>query len=304
MSVLHMIPIAVSVPTGHEFATALVSGILLGGLFAITALGLSLVFGVMRLINLVHGELLVLGAYLALELTKHAGFDSLVAILLVAPALFLIAAPLYRVLLEPIVGKGAEPALLTTFGLSIIAQNLYVQIFSGDTQSLPGSYTSSSIKLVGLGIPTMYAIAFGIALVLCAAVHVLLSRTGLGREIRASSEDPQAASALGVDVRRVHTFVYGLAAACAAVGGVLVGATFDFTPTSGITYLLTGFVVVVLGGLGSVKGTLLGAIALGVVESVGASFFGDGYRDFIGFVAFLIILSVRPQGLFGRVRAA
>jgi branched-chain amino acid transport system permease protein len=150
----------------------------------------------------------------------------------------------------------------------------------------------------------MYAISFGIALVLCGAVHLLLSRTGLGREIRASSEDPQAASALGVDVRRVHTFVYGLAAACAAVGGVLVGATFDFTPTSGITYLLTGFVVVVLGGLGSVKGTLLGAIALGLVESVGAAFFGDGYRDFIGFVAFLIILSIRPQGLFGRIRTA
>jgi branched-chain amino acid transport system permease protein len=102
----------------------------------------------------------------------------------------------------------------------------------------------------------------------------------------------------------VHAFVYGLAAACAAVGGVLVGLTFSFTPTTGLTYLLTGFVVVVLGGLGSVKGTLLGALLLGVIESVGASFFGDGYRDFIGFVAFLIVLSLRPQGLFGRVRAA
>jgi branched-chain amino acid transport system permease protein len=301
---LTMIPFAITMPTGHELATAVVSGILLGGLFAITALGPSLVFGVMRLINLVHGELLVLGAYLALELTKHAGFDSLVTILVVAPALFLIGVPLYRFLLAPIAGKGAEPALLTTFGLSVIAQNLYVLIFSGDTQSLPGSYTSSSLNLAGLGIPTMYAISFGIGLVLCGAVHVLLSRTGLGREIRASSEDAQAAEALGVDVGRVHMFVYGLAAGCAAVGGVLVGATFDFTPTTGITYLLTGFVVVVLGGLGSVKGTLLGAIMLGLVESVGAAFFGDGYRDFIGFVAFLIILSVRPQGLFGRMRAA
>jgi branched-chain amino acid transport system permease protein len=296
--------LAASIPTGHEFATALVTGVLLGGLFAITALGLSLVFGVMRLINLVHGELLVLGAYLALELTRHAGFDSLVAIVPVAVALFVIAAPAYRVLLEPIVGKGAEPALLTTFGLSVIAQNLYVLLFSGDTQSLPGAYTASSISVVGLGIPTMYAISFGLAVVICGLVHLLMQRTGLGREIRASSEDPQAASALGVDVRRVHTFVYGLAAACAAVGGVLVGATFDFTPTSGLTYLLTGFVVVVLGGLGSVKGTLLGAILLGVVESVGASIFGDGYRDFIGFVAFLIVLSLRPQGLFGRARAA
>jgi branched-chain amino acid transport system permease protein len=300
----HIIPFAASLPTGHELATALVTGTLLGGLFAITALGLSLVFGVMRLINLVHGELLVLGAYLALQLTDHAGFDTLVTMVVVAPALFLIAAPVYRLLLAPIADKGPEPALLTTFGLSIIAQNLYVLIFSGDTQALPGSYTSASIHFVGLDIPSMYAIAFGLALCLCGGVHVLLQRTGLGREIRASSEDGQAAAALGVDVSRVHMFVFGLAAACAGVGGVLVGATFGFTPTSGITYLLTGFVVVVLGGLGSVKGTLLGAILLGLIESVGATVFGDGYRDFIGFVAFLIVLSFRPQGLFGRVQAA
>ena len=293
-----------SIPTGHEFLTALVSGALLGGLFAITALGLSLVFGVMRLINLVHGELVVLGAYLALELTEHAGLDPLLCTLLVAPALFVLAAPVHRLLLEPLMGKGAEPALLTTFGLSIIAQNVFILVWSGDTQALQASYSSSSIDVAGLGIPAMYAISFAVALVLCGAVHVLLQRTGLGREIRASSEDADAAAALGVDVRRVHALVYGLAAACAAVGGVLVGLTFDFTPTTGLTYLLTGFVVVVLGGLGSVKGTLLGALLLGVVESVGAAFFGDGYRDFIGFVAFLFVLSLRPQGLFGRVRAA
>jgi branched-chain amino acid transport system permease protein len=293
-------PIAASLPTGHELVTALVTGVLLGGLFAITALGLSLVFGVMRLINLVHGELLVLGAYLALELGRHAGMDPLVSIVIVAPALFLIGAPVYRVLLEPLQSKGPEPALLTTFGLSVIAQNLFILIFSGDTQTLKASYSSSSLSVLGIDIPTMYAICFGIALVLCGAVHILLSRTGLGREIRASSEDGAAASALGVDTTRVHTFVFGLAAACAAVGGVLVGLTFQFTPTSGLTYLLTGFVVVVLGGLGSVKGTLLGGIMLGVIESLGGAFFGDGYRDFVGFVAFLIILSIRPQGLFGR----
>jgi branched-chain amino acid transport system permease protein len=294
----------VTIPTGHEFLQALVSGALLGGLFAITALGLSLVFGVMRLINLVHGELVVLGAYLALELTRRTSIDPLLTIVIVAPVLFIIAAPVHRVLLEPLMDKGAEPPLLTTFGLSIIAQNVFVLLWSGDTQALRAPYASSSIDVFGLGVPAMYAISFALALVLCGAVHVLLQRTGVGREIRAASEDADAASALGVDVRRVHAFVYGLAAACAAVGGVLVGLTFDFTPTTGLTYLLTGFVVVVLGGLGSVKGTLLGAILLGVIESVGAAFFGDGYRDFIGFVAFLIVLSLRPQGLFGRVRAA
>jgi branched-chain amino acid transport system permease protein len=291
-----------TIPTGSNLISALLSGVLLGGLFAITALGLSLVFGVMRLVNIVHGELIVLGAYIALELTRHGGLDPLLTILIVAPVLFVVAAPAYRLLLEPLMAKGPEPALLTTVALSVIAQNLYILFWSGDTQTLQASYATASISVAGLRVPAMYLISFAIALVLCGAVHLMLQRTGLGREIRASSEDSEAAAGLGVDVVRVRVFVYGLAAACAAVGGVLVGITFDFTPTIGITYLLTGFAVVVLGGLGSVKGTLLGAILLGVIESVGAAFVGDGYRDFIGFVAFLIVLSLRPQGLFGRVQ--
>jgi branched-chain amino acid transport system permease protein len=291
-----------TVPTGADLISALITGVLLGGIFAITALGLSLVFGVMRLVNIVHGELIVLGAYLSLELTRHAGLDPLLTILIVAPVLFAFAAPLHRVLLEPLMAKGPEPALLTTFALSVIGQNLFILIWSGDTQSLQASYATASLSLGSVRIPAMYLISFAIALLLCGGVHLMLQRTGLGREIRASSEDSATAAGLGVNVTRVRLFVYGIAAACAAIGGVLVGLTFDFTPTTGLTYLLTGFAVVVLGGLGSVKGTLLGAILLGVVESVGASFFGDGYRDLIGFVAFLIVLSLRPQGLFGRVQ--
>jgi branched-chain amino acid transport system permease protein len=291
-----------TIPTGSDLISAVVSGLLLGGLFAVTALGLSLVFGVMRLVNLWHGEMIVLGAYLSLELTRHAGLDPLLTIVIVAPVLFIIAAPVHRVLLEPLMAKGPEPALITTFALSVIAQNLYILIWSGDTQTLQASYATSSFGVAGVRIPGMYAIAFGIAVVLFIAVHLMLQRTGFGREIRAASEDAQAASVLGVNVRRVHVFVYSLAGACAAIGGVLVGLTFDFTPTTGLTYLLTGFAVVVLGGLGSVKGTFLGALLIGLVESIGAAFFGDGYRDFIGFVAFLVVLSVRPQGLFRRVQ--
>jgi branched-chain amino acid transport system permease protein len=293
-----------TMPTGSVLLHALVTGALLGGIFAITALGLSLVFGVMRLVNIVHGELIVLGAYLSLELTRRAGLDPLLTILIVAPLLFVFAAPVHRFLLEPLMAKGPEPALLTTFALSVIGQNLFIQIWSGDTQSLQASYATASFSLGSQRVPTIYLISFAIALLLSAAVHLMLQRTGLGREIRASSEDSVAAAGLGVNVTRVRVFVYGLAAACAAVGGVLVGLTFDFTPTTGLTYLLTGFAVVVLGGLGSVQGTLLGAILLGVTESVGAAFIGDGYRDLIGFVAFLVVLSVRPQGLFGRVALA
>jgi branched-chain amino acid transport system permease protein len=291
-----------TIPTGGGLLSALIIGVLLGGIFAITALGLSLVFGVMRLVNLVHGELLVLGAYIALELTRNAGIDPLLTIVIVAPLMFLLAAPLHRLLLEPLMSKGPEPAMLTAFALSVIAQNAFILRWSGDTQSLQASYATASLSVGSVRIPAMYLISFAIALVLCGGVHLLLQRTGFGREIRASSENSVAAAGLGVNVTRVRMFVYGLAAACAAVGGVLVGLTFDFTPTTGTTYLLTGFAVVVLGGLGSVKGTLLGGILLGVIESVGAAFFGDGYRDLIGFVAFLIVLSLRPQGLFGRMQ--
>jgi branched-chain amino acid transport system permease protein len=290
-----------TIPSGSVLISALVSGLLLGGLFAVTALGLSLVFGVMRLVNLAHGELVVLGAYLALELSRHAGLDPLLTIPVVAAALFVIAAPVQRVLLEPLMPRGPEPGLLTTFALSVIAQNLFILIWSGDTQTLQASYATSSVTVAGIQLPATYLISFCCALVLATAVHLLLHRTGLGRQIRASSEDAEAAAVLGVNVARVHTLVFGLAAACAAIGGVLVGITFDFTPTTGITYLISGFTVVVLGGLGSVKGTLLGAIGLGVIENAGAAFFGDSYRDFIGFAAFLVVLSLRPQGLFGRV---
>lgn len=289
-----------TIPSGHELITAIVTGVLLGGLFAVTALGLSLVFGVLRLINLVHGELVLLGAYLAYVISTHTGIDPLITLLAVVPIAFVVAFPVQKFLLTPVMGTGAEAALLTTFGLSVIAQNLYTLIFSGDTKSLNAPYATSSMSLAGISVPAMYVIAFGFAALLCGGAHLFLQRTAAGRAVRASAEDPGAAAMMGVDTKRVYATIYGLAAACAAVGGVLAGLSFSFTPTTGTTYLLTGFAVVVLGGLGSVKGTFIGGLMLGVIESVGAAFIGDGYRDFVGFAAFLIILALRPQGLYGR----
>jgi branched-chain amino acid transport system permease protein len=290
----------VTIPSLHVFSNALVSGLLLGGLFAVTALGLSLVFGVTRLINLAHGEVLVLGAYVSLALVRALGLDPLLSILIVAPVVFAVAVPIFWLLLAPVMGRGPEPAMLTTFGLSVIAQSLFIMVFSGDSQTLAASYSASSVRVAGLHLPIMYLVSFAFGLALCVLLDQVIRRTNFGREVRASSEDAEAAAALGVNVRRVHLLVFGIAAACTAIGGVLVGATFAFTPTSGLTYLLSGFAVVVLGGLGSVRGTFLGALGLGLVESVGGSVFGDGYRDLVGFIVFLIVLSLRPQGLFGR----
>jgi len=292
----------VDLPTGHAFVTALVTGLLLGGLFTVAALGLSLIFGVMRLINLVHGELIVLGAYLALQLSRHWGLDPLLSLAVIVPGIGVLAYPAERVLIGPLVGKGAEAPLMTTFGLSIIAMNVFILVFSADTRSLEAAYATESLQVAGIDIPAIYAISFGFAVVLTAVLHLFLQRTAYGREIRAAAEDAEAAEVLGVHVARAYGITYAIGAALAAVAGVLVGLTFSFTPTTGTGYLLTGFAVVVLGGLGSLKGTLLGGLLLGVAESVGASFpqVGDGYRDFIGFVAFLVILALRPRGLFGR----
>ena len=279
---------------------ASVTGLLLGALFALAALGLSLVLGVMRLVNLVHGELVVLGAYTSYLLLEHVGVDPLVGLVLVALIMTVLAYPIQTVLLRPLSGRGEEAPLLTTFALSIIAQNLLVAFLSGDTRSIDRPYVRGRFQVGGLTFPYVYLIGAAISLVLFAAVYLLINRAAFGLRLRASAEDPIAASVVGVAVRSVHARTYALAGAVAGIGGALLGMAFSFTPTSGTEYLLTGFAVVVLGGLGSVQGTLAGGLALGLVESLGAAVFGDGYRMFIGLVVFLVFLAVRPQGLFGR----
>lgn len=287
-------------PDLNELLQATSSGLLLGGLFALTALGLSLVVGVMRLVNLVHGELVLIGAYLSFFLFSNLAIDPLLGLPLVAVAAALLAAPIQRVLLQPLSKHGAEAPLLTTFALSVIVQNVIILIAGGNTRSIDRSYTRSVIHLGNITIPTIYLISFVISAVICTVVHVLVTRSAFGRRLRAATEDPIAAAVVGVRVGGLHTITYALAAAVAAVGGALLGMCFSFTPTSGIEYLLTGFTVVVLGGLGSVKGTFVAGLALGLVESWGAMVAGDGYRLFVGLVLLLVVLTVRPQGLFGR----
>lgn len=286
-----------SLPT---LAQAVTTGLLLGGILALAALGLSLVLGVMRLVNLVHGELVVLGAYLAYVLLDGAGLDPLLAAPLVFAAVAALGYPLHRYLLAPLTRAGEEGPLLTTFALSIIVQNVFLQVFSGDTRALDRPYARTSFDLLGVTVPTVYLVGFGISLAIAAGVHALMTRTGFGRRLRASAENPGAAAIVGVNVSRVHALTYAMAAGLAAVGGILIALCFSFTPSSGTEYLLVGFTIVVIGGLGSVFGTFAGGVSLGVLQSVGAAAFGDGYRTFLGLVLFLLILAIRPQGLFRR----
>ena len=279
---------------------AVSSGLLLGGIFALGALGLSLILGLMRLVNLVHGELVVLGAYLALLLLDGWGLDPLLAIPLVLVAVAVVSYPLYRLVLAPVSRSGDEGPLLTTFALSIIIANVFVRVFTGDTRALDRPYARTAMHLFGITVPTVYLVGFAVSLAATAVVYLVVARTGFGRRLRASAEDPVAAGIVGVNVARVHGLTYALGAGLAATGGILIALCFSFTPSSGTEYLLVGFTIVVLGGLGSTFGTFAGGVSLGILQSLGAATLGDGYRTFVGLVLFLVILAARPQGLFRR----
>jgi len=279
-------------------ASSVTSGFLLGGTLALTALGLSIVLGVMRLINLAHGIFLIAGAYAGFFLQQVTGLDPFVTVVVVAAVVGAAALPVQRYLLEPLAKYGAEAPMMTTFGLAIVLENLFLLKFSADTRSIETSEAAVPLQLGPISVPLIYLICFAVSVCVILLVHLIVVRTSFGRDLRASAVDPGAAAVVGVDVRRVHTLTFALGGACAGVGGTLIGILFSFTPASGANYLLTDFTIVVLGGMGNILGTLIGGIVLGVLQSVAGIVLGDGYRDLIGLVVFLAMLAVRPRGLF------
>jgi branched-chain amino acid transport system permease protein len=278
-------------------ADNLISGVLLGGILALAALGLSIALGVMRLVNLAHGEILVGGAYLGFYLLSITGLDPLLALPLIGLLMALLVYPLHRLLLAPLGAQGPEAPMMTMFGVSIILQNAMLLLFSADTRSIDRPYAATPLQIGALSVPLIYALGFAISVVLIIAVHLLITRTRFGREMRASAADPRAAAAHGVNVRGIHALSFALGAGCAAMGGTLIGIAFSFSPSSGASYLLSGFAIVVLGGLGNIFATLVAGVALGLLQSLGGALFGDGYRELVGLLLFLLVLAVRPQGL-------
>lgn len=279
---------------------AVVNGLLIGGFYAVVAMGLSLVFGVLRLINLAHGEIVVGGAYLAYLLGSAAGLDPFVSLPVVVVVVAALAYLLQRYLLTGLLVKRPEGAMVATFGLALLAQGLFAQVFTSQPKSLSSPLSTSGFTVLGVQIRTIYVVAFAVGAALCLAVHLTLTRTRLGAMVRASAADPATAGLMGIDTGRVYAATFAVGAAIAALGGVLVGITFSVTPTTGTQYLLVGIAVVVLGGVGNVLGTFLGAIFLGLVQSLAAAQFGGGYRDLTVYLLFFLVLAVRPRGLFVR----
>ena len=269
---------------------AVVQGILLGGVYALLATGLSLMFGVMRIINLAHGDLAVLGAYL----------------ILVVPVMLVIGYVLQRTILERSLRSGILVPLLTTFGLSIVIQNLLLQTFSPDVRSLggqAGAVATDSWRLTGkISISAIGALVLGTAIVILGALQLFLSRTQMGRQMRATAQDPDAAELVGVDSSAVYARATAIAVAVAAVAGMFLAIRSTFYPFAGPTQLIFAFEAVVIGGLGSLWGTLVGGIVLGVAQTIGAQI-DPQYSVLAGHLVFLAVLA-SPRGGFFRLRGA
>jgi branched-chain amino acid transport system permease protein len=281
-------------------AETIVNGLLLGGVYGTVAIGLSLVFGVMRLVNLAHGDVVVFGAFVAYAVVASLHVDPLVSALIVVPIVALIAYPIQRYLLNHLLASGMEPPLVATFGLSLVIQALLVRFFSGNAKSLAAPYADVGWLVGGIHVRIIYVVGTLIGLAIVGLLLLVLRRSRFGTALRAAADDPETSGTLGIDVAHVYATTFALAAAVAAIGGILLGIAFSFTPASGIGYLLKAFTIVVLGGLGSISATLFVGVAVGGIESVVASLFGGAYRDFSIYCLFILVLAIRPQGLFGR----
>jgi branched-chain amino acid transport system permease protein len=279
----------------------LINGILLGGLYAVIGIGLSLIFGIMRQVNLAHGELMILSSYFSLLALTHLGGSPLWTLLLVLPAMFCFGYFLQRILFNRVLQKGMEPFLMISFGLSIILQNALLLIFSPDARTLATDLVFKSINVnERFFIPVIYLLDFGVGLLILIGLHLFMKHTYLGWAIRSSADDLTAAKLMGVNPQKIYALAMGIAAVTAATSGVLVGMTFTFYPHSGTQYLITAFAVVIIGGLGSLPGTVLGGIILGISQLVGGRLLGPGLQLLSGYFILLIVLTIRPQGILGK----
>jgi branched-chain amino acid transport system permease protein len=276
-------------------------GVLLGGLYALFAAGLSLIFGVMRVVNLAHGDMIVLAAFLIFAIAQAFGVGLGVALLIAIPAMFAIGYGVQIVLLNRVVGKDILPPLLVTFGLSIFTQNGLLAVFSADSRRLSaGGLESASITLApGLAIGVVPLMTLAAAIVVIVGLNQLFYRTAMGRAFRAVSDDPAIAQLMGVDNKRVFATATGLALAVGAVAAVFLGVRANFDPSIGPARLIFAFEAVIIGGLGSLWGTLAGGVLLGLAQTIGAEIDPE-WQLLSGHLVFLAVLVVRPRGLFAR----
>jgi branched-chain amino acid transport system permease protein len=282
---------------------AVLGGLLTGGVYALAGAGLSLIFGVLRVINFAQGELVMIGMYLAWILFMSFHLDPFLALVLVMPVLYLTGYLMERFLLDRMHGALPQNQILLTMGLGLVLSNSAMLAFSADYRILTTSYSSSSFHLGHIWLSTPLAVSFVITAGIAAALWFFLSRTDTGLAVRATAQDRDAAQLMGVDVRRMSRLAFGLGAALAGAAGALVAPTYYIFPQVGGSFTLKAFVVVVLGGLGSVVGAMLGGLIIGTAESLAATYVSSELKDLCVYVLFLVVLLVKPAGLLGKSAA-
>ena len=282
------------------FSQLLVSGLLIGGLYALITVGLTLVFGVLRVVNFAHGEYLTIAMYCTYFLFSQYAIDPFIASLLVVPFLFVLGILTERVLIRPTLNAPHVVQVFVTFALSLWIQNLLLVLFTSDFRSVRIAYATASMQVGSIYVSKMRLAAFVIAIGAAIGLTLFLKYSYLGNAIQATAQDRRSARLVGIDVDKVYAITFGLGCALVGVAGVLLTPLFPMNPYTGADMILIAFVIVVMGGLGSVSGAVLGGLTVGIIESFTGYFLGGEMKQFVYFVFFMLVLAVRPTGFFGK----
>lgn len=284
-----------------SFLQNLSNGLLIGGVYALIGVGLTLVFGVMKTINFAHGDFVVLGMYGAVLINSLFGWDPYLSLVVAMPLGFVTGVILQRVVLARLVNAPPESSLLVTLGLALVIGNLLLLTFGAEPKSVNVSYAATTIPIGEVNLSVILLLAGAATLLMILGLYALLNRTELGRAIRATAENRLGAELVGINTRKIEAIVFGIGTSLAVTAGVVLIPLLFATPTfSGAIFTLKAFVVTVLGGLGNIGAAIAGGLLLGVVEVLGASYITSDYRDAYGLIVFLLVLLLRPEGLFGK----
>jgi branched-chain amino acid transport system permease protein len=284
------------------FLQSLLSGVLIGGAYALIGVGLTIIFGVMRIINFAHGDLVMLGMYASFFLFTLGNVDPFVSIVFVFPLLFLFGAILQKTVINQVLNALPQNQILLTIGIGLILSNTMMLLFTSDYRIISTTYSSGSFRLGEISISTPLLLSFVITAAVTAALYWFLLKTDTGQAIRATAQDRDAAQLMGVNVKRMSILATGIGAGLAAVAGSLISPTYYIFPQVGQPFTLKAFVIVVLGGMGSVMGATVGGIIIGATESLAGAYISSGLKDLVVYVLFLLILLFKPAGLFGKSR--
>jgi branched-chain amino acid transport system permease protein len=283
----------------NVFLQSLISGILIGGVYALIGIGLTIIFGVMRIINFAHGDILMIGMYGTYFLFTLFHIDPFVSIIITIPLMFLYGAFLQKVFINRALNALPQNQILLTIGMGLVMSNTIMLAFTSDYKILSTTYSSGSVNILGISVSQPLFVSFAITVAITLALYWFLYKTDTGQAIRATAQDRDAAQLMGINVKRMSVIAFGIGAALAGTAGALISPTYYIFPQVGSVFTLKAFVITVLGGMGSIVGATLGGVLIGVAESVGGVYLGSGWKDVIVFVLFLLVLLFKPSGLLG-----